>query len=296
MRITESILNYRQYLKRKNFSELTVKNYLHRLKMFFSWVAVPVELTSVKEVKMYIDYLLEKRMAPHSINCHLSSIRGFYDYLIDDEEIPMENPVSRGLMLREPHPLPRYLHDNDVELFLESVTSTRDRAIFMLMLRCGLRVQEVANLTLDVIDYRRSQILVRAGKGAKDRMVYISTDAAVALAKYLRKRPVTEEKQIFLAEKGRCKGKPISARAMQKRVEYYAEKSGVPVTCHRLRHTMATQLLNADADIVSIQQILGHTKIKTTQRYSKLLNRKAQRDYFQAMETVMEKTSMNQRE
>ena len=296
MRITESILNYRQYLKRKNFSELTVKNYLHRLKMFFSWVAVPVELTSVKEVKMYIDYLLEKRMAPHSINCHFSSIRGFYDYLIDDEEIPMENPVSRGLMLREPRPLPRYLHDNDVELFLESVTSTRDRAIFMLMLRCGLRVQEVANLTLDVIDYRRSQILVRAGKGAKDRMVYISTDAAVALAKYLRKRPVTEEKQIFLAEKGRCKGKPISVRAMQKRVEYYAEKSGVPVTCHRLRHTMATQLLNADADIVSIQQILGHTKIKTTQRYSKLLNRKAQRDYFQAMETVMERTSMNQRE
>jgi len=63
-----------------------------------------------------------------------------------------------------------------------------------------------------------------------------------------------------------------------------------------LRHTMATQLLNADADIVSIQQILGHTKIKTTQRYSKLLNRKAQRDYFQAMEVVMEKTSINQRE
>lgn len=296
MRITESILNYRQYLKRKNFSELTIKNYLHRLKMFFCWVAVPVELTSVTEVKMYIDYLLEKRMAPHSINCHLSSIRGFYDFMIDDEEIPMENPVIRGLMLREPHPLPRYLHDNDLELFLESVASIRDRAIFMLMLRCGLRVQEVANLTLDVIDYRRSQILVKAGKGAKDRMVYISTDAAVALAKYLRERPATEEKQIFLAEKGRCKGNPISVRAMQKRVEYYAKKSGVPVTCHRLRHTMATQLLNADADIVSIQQILGHTKIKTTQRYSKLLNLKAQRDYFQAMETVMEKTSINQRE
>lgn len=296
MSITESVLNYRLYLKRKNFSDLTIKNYLHRLKLFFSWVAVPVESTSVTEVKMYIDYLLEKRMAPHSINCHLSSIRGFYDYLIDDEEVPLENPVIRGLMLREPHPLPRYLHDNDVELFLDSVLSIRDRAIFMLMLRCGLRVQEVANLTLDVIDYRRSQILVRAGKGAKDRMVYISSDAAVALANYLRERPTTEEKQIFLAEKGRCKGKPISVRAMQKRVEYYAEKSGVPVTCHRLRHTMATNLLNADANIVSIQEILGHTKIKTTQRYSKLLNLKAQRDYFKAMETVMERTSTNQLE
>ena len=283
-------------MKRKNFSDLTIKNYLHRLKLFFSWVAVPVEATTVTEVKMYIDCLLDKRMAPRSINCHLSTIRGFYDYLIDEEDIPLENPVARGKMLREPHPLPRYLHDNEVEIFLNSISSIRDRAIFMLMLRCGLRVQEVVNLTLDVIDYRRSQILVKAGKGAKDRMVYISNDAAVALAEYLRKRPRTGEKQIFLAEKGRCRGRPISVRAMQKRVEHYAGKSGIPVTCHRLRHTMATQLLNADADIVSIQEILGHTKIKTTQRYSKLLNLKAQRDYFRAMETVMEKTSMIQME
>ena len=238
---------------------------------------------------MYIDYLLEKMMAPHSINCHLSSIRGFYDYLCDEEGVALENPVIMGLMLREPHPLPRYLHDSDVELFLDSVTSIRDRAIFMLMLRCGLRVQEVVNLTLEVIDYRRSQIMVRAGKGAKDRMVYISNDAAVALAKYLRKRPITKEKQIFLVEKGRCRGKPISVRGIQKRIEFYAGKSGVPVSCHRLRHTMATQLLNADADLVSIQEILGHTKIKTTQRYSKLSNIKAQRDYFQAMDMVMEK-------
>lgn len=235
-------------------------------------------------------------MAPRTINCHISSIRGFYDYLRDEEDVPIENPVITGLMLREPHPLPRYLPDSDAELFLNCISNKRDLAIFMLMLRCGIRVQEVANLTLDVIDYKRSQILIRAGKGAKDRMVFISTDAAVALARYLRERPVTEKKQIFLAEKGRCKGKPISVRAIQKRVEHYAKISSVLVTCHRLRHTMATQLLNANADLVSIQEILGHTKIKTTQRYSKLSNLKAQRDYFQAMEKVMEKTCINQLE
>mgnify|MGYP000483331834 FL=1 len=208
----------------------------------------------------------------------------------------MNNPVVRAKMLRWPRPLPRYQHDNALQLFLESVSSTRYLALFMLMLRCGLRVQEVVNLTLDVIDYRRSRILVKAGKGAKDRIVYISNDAAVALAKYLRKRPRTGEKQIFLAEKGRCRGKPISVRAVQKRVEHYARESGVAVTSHRLRHTMATQLLNADADIVSIQKLLGHSKIKTTQRYSQLLNLKAQRDYFKAMEVVMQKTSSNQLE
>ncbi len=245
---------------------------------------------------MYIDYLLEKRMAPRTINCHISSIRGFYDYLRDEEDVLIENPVITGLMLREPHPLPRYLPDSEVESFLNCISSKRDLAIFMLMLRCGLRVQEVANLTLDVIDYRRSQILIRAGKGAKDRMVFISNDAAVALARYLRERPVTEKKEIFLVAKGRCKGKPISVRAMQKRVEHYAKISGAFVTCHRLRHTMATQLLNANADLVSIQELLGHTKIKTTQRYSKLSDLKAQRDYFQAMEKVMEKTCINQLE
>ena len=85
-------------------------------------------------------------------------------------------------------------------------------------------------------------------------------------------------------------------RAVQKRVEHYARESGVPVSCHRLRHTMATQLLTADADIVSIQELLGHSKIKTTQRYSKLLNLKAQRDYFKAMEVVMARTSRTQLE
>lgn len=283
-------------MKRKNFSELTVKNYLNRLKLFFSWVPIKVEDTSVTEVKRYIDYLLERRMSPHTINCHLSTIRTFYDYLIDEEEVSLKNPVVRGQMLREPRPLPRYLHDNDIESFLKSVSSVRDLAMFMLMLRCGLRVQELVNLTLNVIDYRRSRILVRAGKGGKDRIVYISNDAAVALAKYLRNRPKTEEQRIFLAEKGRCRGKPISVRAVQKRIEHYARESGVSVTCHRLRHTMATQLLNADADIVSIQELLGHSKIKTTQRYSKLLNLKAQRDYFKAMDMVMERTAMNQLE
>ncbi len=163
----------------------------------------------------------------------------------------------------------------------------------MLMLRCGLRVEEVANLRLDAIDYRRNQIMVRSGKGAKDRVVYISNDAADALAVYLRTRAPTREQKVFLVEKGICKGKPISVRGIQKRIEYCSKKSGIPVSCHQLRHTMATQLLNADADLVTIQDLLGHTKIKTTMRYCKLSNLKAQRDYYKAIEMVMEKSGIN---
>jgi len=274
-------------LKRKNCSAKTVKNYLHRLKQFMVWVAVPVEQVRSVEIKRYIDFLLGQELQAHTINCHLSAIRRFYDYLKDEEELVEKNPVIRGLALRVPHPLPKHVKDKDIAAFLESVKKPRDLAIFMLMLRCGLRVEEVANLTLDVIDYTRSQILVKSGKGAKDRMVFISHDAALALARYLQVRLVTAERKVFLVEKGRYRGEPISVRGIQKRIEYYSKKSGLPISCHQLRHTMATQLLNADADLVSIQEILGHTRIKTTQRYSKLSNLKAERDYHKAMEKIM---------
>jgi site-specific recombinase XerD len=291
MKHIESILNFKRYLRRRNLSAHTGKNYLHRLQKFMAWVAVPIESVTSQEVKCYIDFLLEKRLSAQTINSHLVAIRRFYNYLKEEKGIQISNPVIRKLALRLPNPLPQHLRDSDTVIFLKSIRKPRDMAMFMLMLRCGLRVEEVANLTLGAIDYRRNQIMVKCGKGAKDRVVYISNDAAETLAKYLQIRQVTKEQNIFLVEKGTYKGKPISVRGIQKRIEYYSKKSDVSVSCHQLRHTMATQMLNADADLVTIQDLLGHNKIKTTQRYSKLSNVKAQRDYYNAMTIVMEKTA-----
>ncbi len=287
MNLTASMINYRRYLKRKNLSAHTVKNYLNRLKHFLVWLPVPVETAAAQHVKHYLDLLLEKRMEPKTINEHLVAIRGFYSYLCDEEGIDVENPAVRGMALRLPKPLPRHLRESEIELFLAVIRKKRDRALFIVMLRCGLRVEEAANLTLDTIDYQRNQIIVRSGKGSKDRTTYISNDAAGALASYLRVRQPTREQKVFLVEKGTHKGKPLSVRGMQKRMEYYSSKSGVSVSCHQLRHTMATQLLNAGADLVTIQELLGHSKIETTMRYSKLSNIKAQHDYYKAMDRIM---------
>ena len=289
MAITESIVHYRRHLKRKNYSAHTVKNYMNSLKQFIVWVDVPIEKVTATKVLSYIDHLLDRGLSAKTINCHLDSIRGYYHYLIEEEQVCLTHPVKSGYALRLSHPLPRYVKEEDLEKLFKVIVNHRDRAIFMVMLRCGLRVEEVANLTLSALDLPRRQLFVYHGKGAKDRIVYISTDAYQALMKYLKVRPSVRAKKIFLVEKGGYKGCPISVRGIQKRMEYYARKAGLKISCHQLRHTMATQLLNADADLVTIQDLLGHSRIKTTERYCKVSNVKVQRDYYKAMELVMQR-------
>ena len=294
MAITDSIINYRRFLKRRNYSKYTLRNYMNTLKYFVLWIDVPIEQVTYNKINAYIDYLLGKRLAPKTINCHLGSIRGFYDYLRKQEDIALVNPVKRGSLLRLSRPLPKPLKDEDVFNLFAVINSKRDRAMFMLMLRSGLRVEEVANLTLAAIDWRRMRLYVYNGKGAKDRVVYISPDTYEVLAAYVKTRMSNRVKKVFLVEKGTHRGKPISVRGIQKRMEHYASKTGLPISCHQLRHTMATQLLNADADLVTIQDLLGHVRIKTTQRYCKVCNLKVQRDYFNAMRMVMQRTGGDQ--
>jgi site-specific recombinase XerD len=286
------LVRYRRALKRKNYSAHTVKSYVNILDQFMRWLTVPLSEVTRKEIGAYVDHLLRKRRTPKTITCHLQTIRLFFDYLMNEEGKSMINPVTR-ISLRLPKPLPRHLKDEQVRRLFDGITDLRDRAMFMLMLRCGLRVQEVAELTVDAIEYGRRQIFIFHGKGAKDRVVYMSEDACSALLAYLAKRS-SKARGLFLVQKGPMRGKPLSVRGIQKRIEYYARKSVLNVSCHRLRHTMATQLLNADADLATIQDLLGHSQITTTQRYCRVANLKVQRDYYKAMEVVLQRTQAQQ--
>jgi site-specific recombinase XerD len=291
MEITDAVVSYRRYLKRRNYSPHTIKNYLNRLKHFVLWVDVPLEEVEHGKVLSYLDWLMGKRLTPTTINCHLFCISGFYEYLHYEEGMKVKNPVKKSFTLRLPKPLPRDLKDDELSLFFKVVKGYRDRAIFMLMLRCGLRVEEVAHLMLTAIDLKRRSLMIVQGKGRKSRVVYLSKDAYDALVAYLKVRKVSKTQGLFLVEKGVCKGQPISVRGIQKRMEYYAGKAGVRMSCHQLRHTMATQMLNADAQLETIQDLLGHNWAITTQRYCKVSNMKVKRDYYKAMEIVMTRTT-----
>ena len=290
MDITNSIVNYRRFLKRRNYSAHSIKNYMNILKHFVVWLDVPLEHAGNQKVLEYIDWLISKRLKAKTINCHLACISAFYQHLNREQEIEVKNPVKRGYSLRLPRPLPRSVRTEDLAVFFKVIKTVRDRAMFTLMLRCGLRVEEVAYVQLSAIDLRRHEILVHHGKGNKERIVYISSDAQSALEDYLKLRPAGKVQRLFLVEKGPCRGKPISVRGIQKRMEYYAGKARLNISCHHLRHTMATQLLNADAALSTIQDILGHNWVTTTQRYCKVSNLKVQQDYQRAIKTVIERT------
>jgi site-specific recombinase XerD len=286
MNMTDSIIDFRRFLKRRNFSSHTIKNYLNSIKQFVLWLDTPIEEVTCDKVFEYMGYLIDKRLSPQTINSNLYRIRAFYNFLHFDKELPIEVPFKKTSRLKPPKPLPQFLRDEDVEKFFSVVKKSRDMAMFKVMLRCGLRVEEVSKLTIKAIDLKQKRLLVIRGKGKKDRMTYISEDAQNALSRYLKQRSSSRVEKVFLVEKGTYKGKPISVRGIQKRMEYYARKAGVKASCHRMRHTMATQMLNADADIVTIQELLGHTKISTTERYSKVSNVKVRRDYYHAMRII----------
>jgi len=283
----DTIINWRRFLKRRNCSPNTVKNYLNAVRSFVIWLDVPLESATNRTVSGYIDYLMRKRLKPKTINCHVNRISQFFHYLREEENVALVHPVRTNHLLKMSRPLPRHLRDQQVEDFFKVVKGPRDKAIFMLMLRCGLRVEEVANLSIGVVDFKQRKILIEDGKGSKDRVVYMSNDALHSLAIYLEVRSSSKSRKVFLVEKGLHTGHPISIRGIQKRMEYYASKASLRVSCHHFRHTFATELLNADAELVTIQDLLGHCNVKTTQRYCRLSNLKVQRDYFNAMEVIM---------
>ena len=230
-------------MKRRNVSPNTVKNYLNGLKHFVLWLDAPIETVTYRKIIAYMDYLLGKRLQPKTVNCYLNSVCQFYHYLSEEEEIPIANPVKKPNIMKLPRGLPKHLNEEHIELLFKNLKGPRDRAMFMIMLRCGLRVEEVAHLSLGSIDLKRRILLIQDGKGAKDRIVYISNDALTALLEYLRQRPSNKVKKVFLVEKGPLTGQSLSIRGIQKRMEYYANKTKLRISCHSLRHNAEFRIM-----------------------------------------------------
>lgn len=268
----EALTLFRRYLERKNYAPHTIRSYLHDLRGFFAQQYPDVLAVTPAHVERYIEQQQAQGLSPTTINRRLCALRRLYVYLREERAYDLVLPVRLTHYLKKDRPLPHPLKDEEVQRLLTVIQDVRDRAIVTLVLRAGLRVQEVVNLELDHLDLARQRLVVRRGKGGKDRRVYLNRDAVSVLEAYLHKRSDAHCPCLFLVQKGIHKGQGISVRGVQKRMEHYGRKAGMQVSSHRLRHTFATNLLEGGADIVTVQELLGHASVITTQRYTRVSN------------------------
>lgn len=268
------------WMRRRNADARTWRDYRYDLKQFAEVVGdCPPTAITFHDVDRFITQQAARGMGPATINRRLAAIQSLFAFLADDDPALTCPVIPRRHALREPQRLPRPVPADDVSRFFAAITNVRDRAMFMLMLRCGLRIAEVASLRLADLYLREERPrLVARGKGSKERSVYLSPHTEQALHAYLAERPRLACEFVFLS----YQNAGLSTTAIHKRLMRYRAQAGVVLSAHRLRHTFANDLVSVDVPVTTIQKLLGHSWLESTQTYVSANGHQVQADYYAA--------------
>jgi site-specific recombinase XerD len=289
--IEAEIKRFCEHLKARNYSRHTIDNYAIDLHLFFGHIKKPLRQITWREVDRFIQQQHGQGLAATTINRRLNAIKRFFDFLVIEQEKLSVNPIKPSHYLKKGRPLPKKLTQDQVKELFAKIRNQMDRALFLLMLRCGLRVSEVAHLKVSNIDWEQKALLVEQGKGRKDRWVYVSADAYDSLRTCFERRPPEVAGEYFFWNQKR-KNQPLSIKGIQKKMERYAGAAGVEASCHSLRHTFASNLLEEGAEVISIKEFLGHESIPSSERYARMSNQKTKQIYMQTIRKVIQKTKV----
>jgi len=295
MTLQSLIAEFLEYLEiQKGCSPLTIQRYGHYLRRFHGWLSEnspagkpeEINLEHVRKYRLYLAHLRARDGLPLervTQSYHIIALRAFLRYLLVQRDIPTLSPDKIELPKQSSRSI-GFLNSEQVERLLNSPkisdnAGLRDRTILETLFSTGLRVSELVSLNRDQIDLERKEFGVK-GKGNKVRVVFLSDTAAQWIERYLRARK-DNFKPLFIRYSGAVDNQKngekmrLTARSIQNIVAKYARRSGLPieVTPHTLRHSFATDLLIGGADIRSVQEMLGHESIKTTQVYTHVTNR-----------------------
>lgn len=280
----KDIEEYELFLKtEKKLGDNTVESYLLDLMSFLKWFNNDVRITTKEDILNYISFL-RGNLNEKSINRHISSLKSFYSYLADMNYISI-NPLEDISILKVKKTLPKYLSTEEVDKLLNIKLNTafdyRNKAMLEVIYGTGLRVSELVKLEYSNIDFENSIVRVK-GKGKKDRIVPLGEIASYYLKIYIndyRKKLLNKNNynEIFLNNHGR----PITRQGFNFILENIRRETGIEkeLTPHTLRHSFATHLLEGGADIRSIQEMLGHENISTTNIYTTVVNKVLRENY-----------------
>ena len=280
------VREYISYLRvEKGLAKNSLESYERDLAKLQAWAAKnALELKDLTrhELREWLMDLGRTKLSENSKRRLISAMRGFYKFLMIDGHIK-NNPAGDLDAPQKGFYLPKFLNQSEIESLLSAPdvsqeTGLRDRALLELMYACGLRVSEAVNVQLKDIDLD-SGILTTTGKGSKTRRVPVGSSAVEWVKTYLvlrRKKTDIDVEYLFVTPAGR----PLNRQVIHKLVSEYADKCGLPdVSPHTLRHSFATHLVQNSADIRSVQQMLGHADISTTQIYTHMTDEHLRKSY-----------------
>ena len=240
---------------------------------------------SQEDIEAFIERQQDRGLKPRSVRTRLCAVYAFIHFLIENKVLGYEL-LERRIKIKLPDPLPRAMDAQDVKQLLSVIDHVRDRALILLLLRTGMRIGELLNTKVDDVDLNNQRILIcQADKTGLGRVVYYSGDAQTALLSWLRARNAL--KQMLFYAQGRQSLGYEAARSM---FDKYLQKAGLGFsgyTLHCLRHTFATDLLNARMPLECLRVLLGHTSLEITRIYARLTDKTREREYFAAMDRIL---------
>ena len=279
------------YLKaEKNYSPHTLTSYTHDLREFYSFMdKTDIRQLDKTRLRLYLGALSSQELSKRTVSRRMAALRTFFRFLVREGHVA-KNPMAALRNPKQEKKLPMVLEEREVDLLLEApeddLSGRRDKAILETLYSTGMRVSELVGLKLDKVDFIGGVCRV-FGKGSKERLCPIGDRALRCVRRYLE----TREKEgypgtgaVFLNHSKNKKGSSLTARSVMRVVDRYIERTSrrQGISPHTLRHSFATHLLNRGADLRSVQELLGHENLSTTQIYTHVSTQRLKEAYEKA--------------
>jgi len=286
----EHFERYMRHKWRMNHKPRTLASSFTSVRLFLEFYGKSGKSTVEKiervDLEGFIEQEQDRGLRISTVRTRLACIIAFLHFLMEQDILPV-SLLKRGIKLKLPDVLPRAMNPSDVRKLLLGIDDVRDRALFLLLLRTGIRIGEALGLRLNDLDIKGRKVHLYEGeKNSMGRVVYLSDDALFAIKLWLRRRDKNQEFVFY----GKSNGHLCYSSSRYLFVKYLnkARLDQRGYTVHCLRHTFASELLNAGMRLECLQQLLGHQDIEVTRRYARLTDTTREEEYFRAM-TVIEK-------
>jgi len=271
--LNDVLEQFKAYLEFRGYSQGTIKQYLNDVRLFVKITnSMPWEANSKTILFFLLDLKRKRSYKSSTLYRKICSLKTFYEFL-KRIGLTNENPIDNIERPKLRKRLPQFLTEEEVEKLIMVADNFRNKLIVRLLYTTGLRVSELVNLNWEDIDFKNKEIIVRSGKGGKGRIVLVDETTLKMLLKYKE-----------MTGKNRGSIFDLSVRTVQHIIKELRERAKLTkkVTPHVLRHTFATHLLEAGADIRAIQELLGHSSLSTTQIYTHVTREHIRREYLKA--------------